>query len=162
MNKIQLENKIIEMNNIIKKKDKYIIDLEKLLDFNKIKHKEYYEKDNTNIANIIKLNDNNINDIKKLVSNQKAYIPYEIEQNGKEYVSRAMPLLSSEEKIKELNDLVKSKNKEIILLKKVSEKCLGLNENINENELKKKIKELQTENIKIQNELKESNQMINL
>jgi hypothetical protein len=73
-----------------------------------------------------------------------------------------MPLLSSEEKIKELNDLVKSKNKEIILLKKVSEKCLGLNENINENELKKKIKELQTENIKIQNELKESNQMINL
>ena len=162
LNKIQLENKIIEMNNIIKKKDKYIIDLEKLLDFNKIKHKEYYEKDDTNIANVIKLNDNNINDIKKLVSNQKAYIPYEIEQNGKEYVSRAMPLLSSEEKIKELNDLVKSKNKEIILLKKVSEKCLGLNENINENELKKKIKELQTENIKIQNELKESNQMINL
>ena len=95
LNKIQLENKIIEMNNIIKKKDKYIIDLEKLLDFNKIKHKEYYEKDDTNIANVIKLNDNNINDIKKLVSNQKAYIPYEIEQNGKEYVSRAMPLLSS-------------------------------------------------------------------
>ena len=162
LNKLQLENKINEMNNIIKKKDKYIIDLEKLLDSNKIKYKEYSKKDDTYLENVIKLNDNNINDIKKLVSNQKAYIPYEIEQNGKEYVSRAMPLLSSEEKIKEFNDLVKCKKKEIILLKKVSEKCLGLNENLNENELKKKIKELQTENIKIQNELKESNQMINL
>jgi hypothetical protein len=162
LNKLQLENKINEMNNIIKKKDKYIIDLEKLLDSNKIKYKEYSKKDDTYLENVIKLNDNNINDIKKLVSNQKAYIPYEIEQNGKEYVSRAMLLLRSEEKIKELNDLVKCKNKEIILLKKVSEKCLGLNENLNENELKKKIKELQTENIKIQNELKESNQMINL
>jgi hypothetical protein len=73
-----------------------------------------------------------------------------------------MPLLSSEEKIKELNDIVKYKDKEIILLKKVSEKCLGLTENLSENDLKKKIKELQIENIKLQNELKESNQMINL
>ena len=75
-----------------------------------------------------------------------------------------MPLLTSEEKIKELNDIVKYKNKEIFLLKKVSEKCfgLGLGENKSENDLKKKIKELQLENIKLQNDLKENNQMINL
>ena len=161
-NKIQLENTIIEMNNIIKIKDKYIIELEKLLDSNKIKHKEYSKIEVSKIENINKLSENDINNVKRLINNQKIYIPYEIEQNGKEYFSKAMPLLSSEEKIRELNDIVKYKNKEIILLKKVSEKCLGLNENINENELKKRIKELQIENIKLQNEIKESNQMINL
>ena len=162
-NKLQLETTIIELNNIIKIKDKYIQDLEKLLDSNKIKYEEYSKINTAKIENINKIKNNNINDIKKLITNnRKTYIPYEIEQNGKEYVSRAMPLLSSEEKIKELNDIVKYKNKEIILLKKVSEKCLGLNENLNENDLKKKIKELQMENIKLQNELKESNQMITL
>ena len=161
--KVELENTLMEMNDIIKIKEKYIIDLEKLLDTNKIKHKEYSKIDNSRSDNIIKLsNNNNINNIKKIVNNKKIYIPYEIEQNGKEFFSRAMPLLTSEEKIKELNDLVKYKNKEIILLKKVSEKCLGLSENLNENDLKKKIKQLQTENIKLQNELIESNQMINL
>ena len=153
-NKNDLENAIIKMNNIIKIKDKYIIDLEKLLDNNKIKYKEYSKIDINNNYNI------NLINVKKILNNKKTYIPYEIEQNGKEYMNKAMPLLSSEEKIKELNDIVKYKNKEIILLKKVSEKCLSLSDNSNENDLKKKIKELQTENIKLQNDLKESNQMI--
>ena len=162
-NKLQLETTILELNNIIKLKDKYILDLEKLLDTNKIKHKEYSKISTIKLENITKISNENIDSIKKLIiNNKKSYIPYEIEQNGKEYVSRAMPLLSSEEKIKELNDIVKYKDKEIILLKKVSEKCLGLTENLSENDLKKKIKELQIENIKLQNELKESNQMINL
>ena len=159
-NKTQLENTIIELSNIIKIKDKYIIDLEKTLDSNKIKHKEYSKIDNNKVEHIIKLS--NISNIKKIISNKKAYIPYEIEQNGKEYFSKAMPLLSSEEKIKELNDLIKHKNKEIILLKQVSEKYMGFTENLKENDLKKKVKELEIENIKLQNELKESNQMINL
>ena len=132
--------------------------LEKLLDNNKIKHKEYSKLDNNKI-DLNKLNINNNN--KMIFQNKKTYIPY-LEQNGKDYINKAMPLLTSEEKIKELNDIVKYKNKEINLLKKVSEKCLGLNDNLNENELKKNIKELQITNIKLQNELNESNQMINL
>ena len=156
--KNKLENTIIEISNIIKLKDKYIIELEKLLDNNKIKHKEYSKLDNNKI-DLNKLNINNNN--KMIFQNKKTYIPY-LEQNGKDYINKAMPLLTSEEKIKELNDIVKYKNKEINLLKKVSEKCLGLNDNLNENELKKNIKELQITNIKLQNELNESNQMINL
>ena len=154
-NKYELENKIIEMNNIINKKNNFIEELEKLLDNNKIKHKEYSKIDT-------KIEIPKINNYKNYSIERKTYIPYEIEQNGKEYASRAMPLLTSEEKIKELNDIVKYKNKEIFLLKKVSEKYLGLSENLNENDLKKKLKELQYENIKLKNELKESNQMINL
>ena len=154
-NKSELEQKILEMNNIIKIKDKFILELEKILDNNYIKHKEFSKID-------INIEIPKINHVKNYIINRKAYIPYEIEQNGKEYVSRAMPLLTSEEKIKELNDIVNYKNKEIILLKKVSEKCLDLTGNLNENEMKKRIKELQTENIKLKNELKESNQMINL
>ena len=164
-NKAELEKTIIEMNKVLKIKDQYIIELEKILDNNKIKHKEYSKLDinnikfNNNINNSININ-NNLN---KIVINKKAhYIPYQLEQNGKEFITKAMPLLTSEEKIKELNDIVKYKNKEIFLLKKVSEKCLGLTENLDENDLRKKIKELQTENIKLQNEVKENNQMINL
>ena len=164
-NKAELEKAIIEMNKVLKIKDQYIIELEKILDNNKIKHKEYSKLDinnikfNNNINNGININ-NNLN---KIVINKKAhYIPYQLEQNGKEFITKAMPLLTSEEKIKELNDIVKYKNKEIFLLKKVSEKCLGLTENLDENDLRKKIKELQTENIKLQNDLKENNQMINL
>ena len=164
-NKAELEKTIIEMNKVLKIKDQYIIELEKILDNNKIKHKEYSKLDinnimfNNNINNGININ-NNLN---KIVINKKAhYIPYQLEQNGKEFITKAMPLLTSEEKIKELNDIVKYKNKEIFLLKKVSEKCLGLTENLDENDLRKKIKELQTENIKLQNDLKENNQMINL
>ena len=174
--KNELENTILELNNILKIKSQYIIDLEKILDNNKIKHKEYSKLNmnnsklnNSNNSNNNNINTNNINIInnfnKFISTNKKAhYIPYEIEQNGKEYISKAMPLLTSEEKIKELNDIVKYKNKEIFLLKKVSEKCfgLGLGENKSENDLKKKIKELQLENIKLQNDLKENNQMINL
>ena len=47
--KNKLENTIIEISNIIKLKDKYIIELEKLLDNNKIKHKEYSKLDNNKI-----------------------------------------------------------------------------------------------------------------
>ena len=162
-NKAELENAIIEINNILKTKDQYILELEKILDNNKIKHKEYSKLDinNTKFNNNINNNININNNFNKIVINKKAhYIPYEIEQNGKEYFNSAMPLLTSEEKIKELNDIVKYKNKEIYLLKKVSEKCLGLTDNQSENDLKRKIKELQLENINLQNELKEHNQMI--
>ena len=48
-NKAELENTILELNNILKIKSQYIIDLEKILDNNKIKHKEYSKLDINNI-----------------------------------------------------------------------------------------------------------------
>ena len=94
-NKAELEKAIIEMNKVLKIKDQYIIELEKILDNNKIKHKEYSKLDinnikfNNNINNGININ-NNLN---KIVINKKAhYIPYQLEQNGKEFITKAMPL----------------------------------------------------------------------
>ena len=105
--KNKLENTIIEISNIIKLKDKYIIELEKLLDNNKIKHKEYSKLDNNKI-DLNKLNINNIN--KMIFQNKKTYIPY-LEQNGKDYINKAMPLLTSEENNKISKGLRFNKNK---------------------------------------------------
>jgi kinesin family protein 3/17 len=146
---LELSNKILELNNIIKLKNNFIEEMEKILDNNKIKHQKY-SKMNIEIP------------ITNIPSYKKTYIPYEVEQNGKEYIGRALPLLTSEEKIKELNDIVNYKNNEIILLKKVSEKFLETNNNMNDNEIKKKLNELQKENILLHHTINENNQMINL
>ena len=146
---LELSNKILELNNIIKLKNNFIEEMEKILDNNKIKHQKY-SKMNIEIP------------ITNIPSYKKTYIPYEVEQNGKEYIGRALPLLTSEEKIKELNDIVKYKNNEIILLKKVSDKFLETNNNMNDNEIKKKLNELQNENILLHHTINENNQMINL
>ena len=146
---LELSNKILELNNVIKLKNNFIEEMEKILDNNKIKHQKY-SKMNIEIP------------ITNIPSYKKTYIPYEVEQNGKEYIGRALPLLTSEEKIKELNDIVKYKNKEIILLKKVSDKFLEKNSNMNDNEIKKKLNELQNENILLHHTINENNQMINL
>ena len=147
---IDLSKKITELNNIIKLKNNFIEDMEKILDNNKIKHQKY-SKMNIEIP---------------IISNiplyKKTYIPYEVEQNGKEYIGRALPLLTSEEKIKELNDIVQYKDKEIILLKKVSDKFLGVNNINNDNEIKNKLSELQNENILLHHTINEDKQMINL
>ena len=143
-----LNKKIIELNNILQLRNDSIEEMEKLLDNNNIPHTKY---SNINLAMPI---------ISTKVSRNKIYIPYEAEQNGKEFYDTTLPLLTSEEKIKELNDIVSYKNKEISLLKKVSEKFFD-NTNDGKN-LKEKFIQLQEENLQLNHKILEKNQMINL
>ena len=89
----------------------------------------------------------------------KIYIPYEAEQNGNS--DQLIPLLSSEEKIKELNDIVSYKEREITLLKKVSEKMFN-NPSSPPSNMNEKIKSIEEENASLKSQLNEKNQMINL
>ena len=143
-----LNKKILELNNILQLRNDSIEEMEKILDENHISHPKY---SNMNLAVPI---------ISSQISRNKIYIPYEAEQNGKEFCDTTLPLLTSEEKIKELNDIVSYKNKEISLLKKVSEKLF---DNTSEGKnLKEKFKQLQEENLQLNLKITEKNQMINL
>ena len=143
-----LNKKILELNNILQLRNDSIEEMEKILDENHISHPKY---SNMNLALPI---------ISSQISRNKIYIPYEAEQNGKEFCDTTLPLLTSEEKIKELNDIVSYKNKEISLLKKVSEKLFD-NSNEGKN-IKEKFKQLQEENLQLNLKITEKNQMINL
>ena len=143
-----LNKKILELNNILQLRNDSIEEMEKILDENHISHPKY---SNMNLAVPI---------ISSQISRNKIYIPYEAEQNGKEFCDTTLPLLTSEEKIKELNDIVSYKNKEISLLKKVSEKFFD-NSNEGKN-IKEKFRQLQEENLQLNLKITEKNQMINL
>ena len=143
-----LNKKIQELNNILQLRNDSIEEMEKLLDDNKIPHQKY---SNINLAVPI---------INSQIARNKIYIPYEAEQNGKEFCDTTLPLLTSEEKIKELNDRVSYKDKEISLLKKVSEKLFN-NTNGGKN-LKDKFKQLEEENLELNHKIAEKNQMISL
>ena len=144
----ELNKKILELNNILQLRNDSIEEMEKLLDDNNIPHQKY---SNINLAVPL---------ISSQIARKKIYIPYEAEQNGKDFCDTTIPLLTSEEKIKELNDIVSYKNKEISLLKKVSEKLFD-NTNGGKN-INEKFRELQEENLKLNNKITEKNQMINL
>ena len=143
-----LNKKILELNNILQLRNDSIEEMEKILDENHISHPKY---SNMNLAVPI---------ISSQISRNKIYIPYEAEQNGKEFCDTTLPLLTSEEKIKELNDIVSYKNKEISLLKKVSEKLFD-NSNEGKN-IKEKFRQLQEENLQLNLKITEKNQLINL
>ena len=55
----------------------------------------------------------------------KVYFPYEAEKNGKEYENQPITLLSPEEKIRELKNIVTEQEREIQILKLVSEKFMN-------------------------------------
>ena len=144
----ELNKKILELNNILQLRNDSIEEMEKLLDDNKIPHQKYT---NINLALPI---------ISSPITRNKIYIPYEAEQNGKDFCDTTLPLLTSEEKIKELNDIVSYKDKEISLLKKVSEKLF--NSTNGGKNLKDKFKQLEEENLQLNHKIAEKNQMINL
>ena len=144
----ELNRKILELNNILQLRNDSIEEMEKLLDDNKIPHQKY---SNINLALPI---------ISSQITRNKIYIPYEAEQNGKDFCDTTLPLLTSEEKIKELNDIVSYKEKEISLLKKVSEKLF--NSTNGGKNLKDKFKQLEEENLQLNHKIAEKNQMINL
>ena len=143
-----LNKKIQELNNILQLRNDSIEEMEKMLDDNNIPHPKY---SNINLAMPM---------ISSQLARNKIYIPYEAEQNGKDFFDTTIPLLTSEEKIKELNDIVSYKDKEISLLKKVSEKLFD-NTNGGKN-IKEKFKLLEEENLLLNHKIAEKNQMINL
>ena len=142
-----LNNKILELNNFTQLENDHIEEMEKLLDKNKIPYQKF---SNMNIALPV---------ITDKYFRNKIYIPYELEHNGNEYIGQTMTLLSSEEKIKELNEIVSNKNKEITLLKQVSEKIFDNNYDGN---LNKKFNELQNENMRLNSILIENSQLVEL
>ena len=144
----ELNRKILELNNLLQLRNDSIEEMEKLLDDNKIPHQKY---SNINLALPI---------MSSQITRNKIYIPYEAEQNGKDFCDTTLPLLTSEEKIKELNDIVSYKDKEISLLKKVSEKLF--NSTNGGKNLKDKFRQLEEENLQLNHKIAEKNQMINL
>ena len=143
-----LNKKLTESNQIIQVRNDYIDELENILEENKIS----YKKDSSNFRM-------NLTIPSTQSARNKIYIPYEAEQNGKEYSDKTIPLLSSEEKIKELNDIVSNKDKEITLLKRISEKIFDTSNDVS---LKEKFKQLEDENLQLSQQISEKNQMINL
>ena len=143
-----LNRKLNESNQIIQVRNDYIDELENILEENKIS----YKKDSSNYKI-------NLTIPSTQSARNKIYIPYEAEKNGKEYSDKTIPLLSSEEKIKELNDIVSNKDKEITLLKRISEKIFDTSNDIT---LKEKFKQLEDENLQLSQQISEKNQMINL
>ena len=142
----ELNNKIIDLNNLFQLKNIYIEELENLLDKNKIKYKKF-----ANMSIEVPINSEKLNN--------KSYEYSDVKHNGKEYIGKNLEILSSEEKIKELNDLVNYQNKEISLLKKNSGKIY---DNMGEEFLQKKFNDLQNENIRLNCALSENNQLIEL
>lgn len=148
----ELETKLTENCQLLQAKSDYVETLENLLEKNKIP----YEKESLS----------NFKLLPTPTQRNKIYIPYEAEQNGNS--DQLIPLLSSEEKIKELNDIVSYKEREITLLKRVSEKMFNnpssqsSSTNFNSGFITEKIKSLEEENALLKTQLSEKIQMINL
>ena len=160
-----LKIKLNDINKIFKLKNDYIDSLENILDKNNIKYKK------ENFENILLNHYPLKNDSISISSDKdnKIYIPYETEQNhDNNDIPNPLTLLTSEEKIKELNDLVSYKDNEITLLKKVSEKIFS-NANYKKDDLKdehknsnENIKKLEEEIKNLKTQLSEKIKIINL
>lgn len=143
----ELNARLNENIQIIQSKSNHIEELEEILEKNKIPYEKVTEM---NIG---------VSSMPTPTQRNKIYIPYEAEQNGNS--DQLIPLLSSEEKIKELNDIVSYKEREITLLKKVSEKMFN-NPSSPPSNMNEKIKSIEEENASLKSQLNEKNQMINL
>ena len=143
----ELNARLNENIQIIQSKSNHIEELEEILEKNKIPYEKEAEM---NIG---------VSSMPTPTQRNKIYIPYEAEQNGNS--DQLIPLLSSEEKIKELNDIVSYKEREITLLKKVSEKMFN-NPSSPPSNINEKIKSIEEENASLKSQLNEKNQMINL
>ena len=143
----ELNARLNENIQIIQSKSNHIEELEEILEKNKIPYEKVTEM---NIG---------VSSMPTPTQRNKIYIPYEAEQHGNS--DQLIPLLSSEEKIKELNDIVSYKEREITLLKKVSEKMFN-NPSSPPSNMNEKIKSIEEENASLKSQLNEKNQMINL
>jgi hypothetical protein len=147
---------MIALTTKLNERDEAIVQLQEELDaYDKINREQEELIENKNgrvfsLENILRRNniripDDNLNKIEKDKYHSrgkldKLYLPYEAEKNGKEYENTPMSFLSGEEKIKELKTILKEQEKEINILKIVSQKFINsANENnINVKDILKK------------------------
>jgi hypothetical protein len=130
---------MIALTNKLNERDEAIVQLQEELDaYDKINREQEESIENKNqrvyvLESILRRNnlripDDNINQIEKEKYHSRAkldklYLPHETE--GNQYEHTPMTLLSPDEKIKELKSLVKEQEKEINILKIVSQKFIN-------------------------------------
>lgn len=130
---------MIALTNKLNERDEAIVQLQEELDaYDKInrEQEEFIESKNQRIyllENILARNNiripDDINKEKHTYNSRgkldKVYIPHEAEKNFKDFENAPMTLLSSEEKIRELKNIVNDQEKEINILKIVSQKFIN-------------------------------------
>jgi kinesin family protein 3/17 len=132
---------MIALTNKLNERDEAIVQLQEELDaYDKINREQEEVIENKNqrlmlLENIMKRNniripDDNVNQLEKekyYVKGKmdKVYLPYEVEKNGKEFENTPMTLLSPDEKVREMKNIVKEQEKEIYILKIVSQKFIN-------------------------------------
>ena len=125
-------------------------------------------------------NKNNINNInspsssKKKYGSDKTYLPYEAENNYKQFENQPLIMLSPDEKVNELRNIIQEQENKINFLDNLSQKFMNtLNEDgildINKllsqmestNDLYNKINDLNNKNNNLENKINEQNSIIN-
>ncbi len=132
---------MIALTNKLNERDEAIVQLQEELDaYDKINREQEEVVENKNqrvllLENILRRNnlripDDNCNKIAGFARNKsdnKVYLPYEVEKNGREFENAPMMMMSPDEKMKELKNIVKEQEKEINILKIVSQKFINSN-----------------------------------
>jgi kinesin family protein 3/17 len=124
-----------------------------------------------------KNNNNNINSpssSKKKYGSDKTYLPYEAENNYKQFENQPLIMLSPDEKVNELRNIIQEQENKINFLDNLSQKFMNtLNEDgildINKllsqmestNDLYNKINDLNNKNNNLENKINEQNSIIN-
>jgi hypothetical protein len=130
---------MIALTTKLNERDEAIVQLQEELDaYDKINREQEDLIDNKNARiynlegilrrNNIRIPEENNIEKEKYISRgkfDKLYLPHEAEKNGNEYENTPMSLLSAEEKIKELKSLLKEQEKEVNILKIVSQKFIN-------------------------------------
>lgn len=148
---------MIALTNKLNERDEAIVQLQEELDaYDKINREQEEVIENKNqrvllLENIMRRNniripDDNFNQVEKEKNYtrgklDKVYLPYEAEKNGKEYENTPITLLSSDEKIRELKNIMKEQEKEINILKIVSQKFINSTQG-NKNQLQNNFQDL--------------------
>ena len=187
---LQEENETYEKINsrqedLIEKMENYIFNINNFINENNIllpenlkKENEFFNKNNIN-KNFNNDNNNN-NNINNNI-NRKKYLPYEMEKNHfnnnkNDFDNTPLIMLNSDEKIKELKQILKEQENQINILKLVSQKFISSScENkegkididsivkslSNGIELHNKIREIENEKNYLINELEKQNEILN-
>jgi kinesin family protein 3/17 len=143
---------MIALTNKLNERDEAIVQLQEELDaYDKINREQEEVIENKNqrvllLENIMRRNniripDDNLNQVEKEKNYgrgkmDKTYLPYEVEKNGKEFENAPMTLLSPDEKVRELKNILKDQEKEIYILKIVSQKFINSANDGNRSNLK--------------------------
>jgi len=135
---------MIALTNKLNERDEAIVQLQEELDaYDKINREQEDLVENKNqrifvLENILKRNNlpvpsESINNLEKEKFNRgkldKIHIPYNNEKNGRDFENSPMTLLSSDEKIRELRSIIKDQEKEINILKILSQKFINHSNN---------------------------------